>query len=262
MGVPKLITRLSMPFIRKVLLYIPVLLTLLFLFIPTSATPARTEQTTAVFASSCSNNDPLNPYNNGNQDQCTWWAWERRHQVGQDLSSRSWGNAKDWLAAAQADGYRTGTAPQVGAVVVCQPGACGGAKENGHVAYVEEVYSSTSFRVSEQNWPTACVITYNRTVSTGSGVNFIYFKNSGNIGGLVKISGSEAVVSDADVTFVAGGIEQTTKTDGSGRYLFDFVPAGSARITASRSDIGNGSVNVTVQANASTQAPDILLALV
>ena len=123
----------------------------------------------------CTNNDPHNPYNTFDKGQCTWWAWERRHQVGQDLPSVAWGDAKDWLGAAQAAGYLTGTTPVVGAVLVCQPGACGGAFATGHVAYVEKVISSTSFQVSEQNWIDGPCTNDVRTVSTGPGEDFILF---------------------------------------------------------------------------------------
>jgi surface antigen len=129
---------------------------------------------TSITPGSCANNDPLNPYNPFDNDQCTWWAWERRHQIGEDLPSTAWGDAKNWTNMAIASGYPTGTVPTVGAVVVCQPTACGGAFASGHVAFVEKVFSPTSFQVSEQNWVAACFID-TRTVSTDTGVSFIYF---------------------------------------------------------------------------------------
>ncbi len=135
---------------------------------------------TAIFPASCSNNDPLNPYNTFDNDQCTWYAWERRHQIGEDLPSVAWGDAKDWLNNAIAAGYPTGDIPRIGAIVVCQPGACAGpgggtgAFATGHVAFVEQVIDSTTFEVSEQNWTAPCFIDL-RTVSTGTGVSFIYF---------------------------------------------------------------------------------------
>src|ERR1035437_2103073 len=129
----------------------------------------------AIIPASCSNNDPLDPYNNAHDaGQCTWWAWEKRHQIGQDLPSVAWGDAKGWLGNAISAGYPTGDVPLVGAVVVCQPGACGGAFATGHVAYAEKVFSSPSFQVSEQNWTAACFVDF-RTLSTGPGVSFIYF---------------------------------------------------------------------------------------
>lgn len=138
--------------------------------------PSHLIGVTAIITASCSNNDPLNPYNNAHDaGQCTWWAWEKRHQIGQDLPSVAWGDAKAWLGNAISAGYPTGDVPLVGAVVVCQPGACGGAYATGHVAYVEKVFSSTSFQVSEQNWLFGPCTNDLRTVSTGPGVSFIYF---------------------------------------------------------------------------------------
>jgi len=124
-------------------------------------------------ASTCSNNDPLNPYNKGFSDQCTWYAWERRHQVGQDLPSAGWGDAKNWTGNAIVAGYPTGVTPRVGAVLVCQPGACGGAYSFGHVAYVEQVVSPTSITISEENWAAPCVIDV-RALDVGAGMTFIY----------------------------------------------------------------------------------------
>jgi surface antigen len=85
----------------------------------------------------------------------------------------AWGNAKDWPAKAIAAGYPTGLTPRVGAVLICQPLACGGAFSLGHVAYVEQVLSSTSIQVSEQNWDAACSKDF-RTVSVGNGMLFVY----------------------------------------------------------------------------------------
>jgi surface antigen len=123
----------------------------------------------------CSSNsdNPRNPYNRLSKDQCTWWAWERRYQIGEPLPSRAWGDAKNWLARATTEGFATGGTPRVGAVMVCQPGSCGGAGEAGHVGYVEQVFDATSFRVSETNWGTPCYVDY-RIVRTGPGVAFIY----------------------------------------------------------------------------------------
>lgn len=84
-------------------------------------------------------------------------------------------------------------------------------------------------------------------------------KSLGDIGGAVKVSGNGAVVSGASVTFTGGGTTKTTTTDSNGRYYFPNVPAGGARITASKSDLGSASVDVTVQAGNITQAPDIFL---
>jgi surface antigen len=123
----------------------------------------------------CSSNsdDPRNPYDRVSKDQCTWWAWERRFQIGEPLPSHAWGDAKNWLARATSEGFATGGTPRAGAVMVCQPGSCGGAGEVGHVGYVEQVFDATTFQVSETNWGTPCYVDY-RIVRTGPGVAFIY----------------------------------------------------------------------------------------
>jgi LasA protease len=83
--------------------------------------------------------------------------------------------------------------------------------------------------------------------------------DSGDVAGFVKNARSGVVVSNANVTFTGGGITRSTNTYSNGWYLFAGVPAGSALITASRSDVGAGSVAVQVVKNSSVGAPDILL---
>ena len=71
---------------------------------------------------------------------CTWWIAQRR--------AVTWlGNANEWYANAQAQGYAVGTQPLPGAILVRQSASAGG---DGHVAYVESV-NGTSFTVSEMN---------------------------------------------------------------------------------------------------------------
>lgn len=71
---------------------------------------------------------------------CTWWVAQRR--------AVAWnGNAIEWYANAQAQGYAVGDAPAPGAILVRRSAYWGG---YGHVAYVESV-SGTTFTVSEMN---------------------------------------------------------------------------------------------------------------
>ncbi len=73
--------------------------------------------------------------------QCTWWAAYNREVT--------WtGNARDWLANAQAQDVPTSDAPSVGAIAVFRPG--GEYSLYGHVAVVVAVDSST-YTVSEMN---------------------------------------------------------------------------------------------------------------
>lgn len=81
--------------------------------------------------------DPTNTYPVG---QCTWGAKQAATWVG-----NNWGNANQWLYSAQAAGFRTGSTPQVGAVVVWTSGAYG------HVAVVTDVNGS-QIQVVESNY--------------------------------------------------------------------------------------------------------------
>ena len=75
--------------------------------------------------------------------ECTWWA-AYNHKV-------TWsGDARDWIANAEAQGVATASAPSVGAIAVYRPG--GAYSELGHVAIVIDVEAS-SYRVSEMHAP-------------------------------------------------------------------------------------------------------------
>lgn len=81
-----------------------------------------------------------NPNNTYPIGQCTWGVKQAAPWVG-----NYWGNANQWLHSAQAAGFRTGSAPQVGAVAVWTAGAYG------HVAVVTEVNGS-QIQVVESNY--------------------------------------------------------------------------------------------------------------
>lgn len=84
-------------------------------------------------------------YNYYTKGQCTWWAYQRRAQLGKPISNR-WRNAKNWYYNAQRSGYRTGHTPKRYAVMQSTAGYYG------HVAVVERVYSNGSIKVSEYNY--------------------------------------------------------------------------------------------------------------
>lgn len=46
------------------------------------------------------------------KNQCTWWAFKRRAQVGKPVSNR-WGNAKNWYYNARKSKYATGRTPNL-----------------------------------------------------------------------------------------------------------------------------------------------------
>ena len=73
--------------------------------------------------------------------ECTWGA-----KVLAPWAGNFWGNGGQWAASAAADGFRTGSQPQVGAI------ACWNDGGYGHVAVVTAVQSTTSIQVSESNY--------------------------------------------------------------------------------------------------------------
>lgn len=78
---------------------------------------------------------------------CTWYAYERRAQLGRPIGS-FWGNASTWAANGRAAGFLVNGTPAPGAIM--QNG--GGYAGYGHVAVVEVVNPDGSFRVSEMNY--------------------------------------------------------------------------------------------------------------
>ena len=74
---------------------------------------------------------------------CTWYAYERRAQLGSPVGGM-WGNANTWAYSAAASGYQVDGNPAPGAVM-----ANGGGY--GHVAIVESVNPGVSITISEMN---------------------------------------------------------------------------------------------------------------
>jgi len=179
-----------------------------------------------------------NPYpcSGGN---CTWYAAYKRSDL--PYQNQSWGNAKDWITQARNVGFPTGTTPQVGAIVVFQPGIQGADATYGHVGYVEQVYSSTSFRVTSQSWNGSCGLS-NYTANTGSGVDFIYQQQNNACSGPSLKSPSHGYVSTSQtVTFswsaVSGctfdgytvRVKDTSNMDSGGTTIFDEGEGGTSR---------------------------------
>ncbi|MDR2748369.1 MAG: CHAP domain-containing protein [Bifidobacteriaceae bacterium] len=100
--------------------------------------------------SGAKNNTPVASGNTYVPGQCTWYAYNRRVQLGLKVGA-FWGNAIDWISAAKADGYSVDNSPRVGDILVFQPGQ-DGAGGYGHVAVVEEIGANNSVRVSEMNY--------------------------------------------------------------------------------------------------------------
>jgi surface antigen len=117
------------------------------------------------------------------QGQCTSWVAYRLNELNgvafnDHYGGQHWGNATDWDTAASALGIPVNGTPGVGSVA-WYAGRSG--DEEGHVAYVEEVISSTEVVISEMNydfdngfrvrtitttsgWPTAFIHIKDRTV--------------------------------------------------------------------------------------------------
>ena len=109
-----------------------------------------------------SNGDYGNAYAAG---QCTWWAYERRRQMGIGTPSYL-GNGGDWAANAPRYGLRVDNVPQVGAALSFLPGQEGASSPWGHVAVVESV-GANSITISESNVAGLYTITYRTLYNPG-----------------------------------------------------------------------------------------------
>lgn len=81
-----------------------------------------------------------NPYAAGN---CTWYAYERRKELGRPVGN--WGNANTWAYSARIDGYTVNNTPAVGAVLA------DGGGYYGHVGIVESIKPNGDIVISEMN---------------------------------------------------------------------------------------------------------------
>ena len=73
--------------------------------------------------------------------ECTWGVKTLAPWAGD-----YWGNGAQWATSARADGFRTGSVPQVGSIICWDDGGYG------HVAVVTAVESATRIQVSESNY--------------------------------------------------------------------------------------------------------------
>lgn len=108
--------------------------------------------------------------------QCTWYAYERRVQLGLPVGSY-FGNGADWADSARTFGYWVdSTARHVGDVVVFRPGQMSADSYYGHVAVVEKVNGDGSVEVSESNVKGLGVIS-TRTISAADAaqLEFIHY---------------------------------------------------------------------------------------
>jgi surface antigen len=102
---------------------------------------------------------------------CTYWAALLRQQAGDPIPN-GWGNAADWAASADADGYLVNHSPSAGAIMQISDVDNG----LGHVAYVESVDSSSGgWTISEMNVKGFDIVdTKTYSVQAAAGFNFIH----------------------------------------------------------------------------------------
>ena len=104
------------------------------------AAPATSEAPAEQLAATSEAASTPNTYPVG---QCTWGVKSLAPWAG-----NNWGNAKDWIASAQAAGHSVGATPVAGAIAVW-PNDGGG---YGHVAYVTSASGANSIQVMESNY--------------------------------------------------------------------------------------------------------------
>lgn len=84
------------------------------------------------------------PGNTNAWGNCTWYAWERRAEMGRPIPGGAMGHAAQWNTSFAAMGYKVNTTPSVGAIFQNGGGY-------GHVGIVEAINSDGSITVSEMN---------------------------------------------------------------------------------------------------------------
>ncbi|MCG2520802.1 CHAP domain-containing protein [Staphylococcus epidermidis] len=104
--------------------------------------------------------------------QCTYYAFDRRAELGKPIGSL-WGNASNWAYSANQAGFNVDHTPEVGAVFQSGPGQ-NGAGAYGHVGVVESINSNGSVTVSEMNWNVGVNVKSYRTISNPNSYNYIH----------------------------------------------------------------------------------------
>ena len=99
---------------------------------------------------------------------CTWYAYNRRAELGRPVGS-FWGNAATWASFARGSGYVVNGTPAVGAVMQDSYSAGG----YGHVAVVESINGDGSITVSEMNYNGWNVYS-RRTLDAGQAARYNY----------------------------------------------------------------------------------------
>lgn len=97
---------------------------------------------------------------------CTWWAANRRAQVGKPIPN-NFGNAVTWKSLSQRAGLPGGNAPRQHAVIWFPMGGYG------HVGFVESVGEDGSVNISDMNWSGWNRVTY-RTIPASEAGRYYY----------------------------------------------------------------------------------------
>ncbi|UDI78845.1 CHAP domain-containing protein [Staphylococcus taiwanensis] len=143
--------------------------------VTTTSAPVIHPSTIKTSYTNTSYNEPTH-YNNkvvGNQGNhyyfgnCTYYAFDRRQQLGRSIGSY-WGNANNWAYSAKNAGLAVDNRPEVGAIFQTNAGYYG------HVGVVERVNQDGSVYVSEMNWNGNFNHVTNRTIKNVSSYNFIH----------------------------------------------------------------------------------------
>jgi surface antigen len=103
------------------------------------AKPVQTPQTTTKAQKPVKSSQNSSVSVNGNSyqpGQCVWYVKNLKPEI-----PNGWGNASNWLYAAQADGWATGTEPRVGAV----------GWTSGHVVFITGVNSDGTVNYTDMN---------------------------------------------------------------------------------------------------------------
>lgn len=98
--------------------------------------------------------------------QCTYYVFDKRAADGNTIST-FWGDAKNWASQASSSGFKVDHKPAKGAIFQTTSGFYG------HVAYVENVNSNGSVRISEMNYIAPYIVS-SRTIPASEAANYNY----------------------------------------------------------------------------------------
>lgn len=100
---------------------------------------------------------------------CTWYAFERRKQLGKPVGN-GWGNASNWAGQARSAGYSVNNSPSVGAIIQAHAWT-NNSWGMGHVGVVERINPDGSILISEMNFGTGVGVKGHRTLSASQAAN-------------------------------------------------------------------------------------------